>query len=235
MSKAVCLLSGGLDSTTCLALAIKENDEVFALSFNYGQRHEKELISAESVCFYYGVPQQVVDIPKELFSGAISALIPFSPVSMPHLSYKEIAEGQGPSPTVVPFRNAIFLSFAAALAVTNGAHKVYGGMHAEDARGWAYPDCTPSFLGAFAAAVNIGTYREVDLVIPFQWKMKKDIVELGKELGVPFGLTWSCYEGREKHCGKCPTCVERLEAFSASHCKDPVEYEIELKGASHDA
>lgn len=225
MIDAVVLLSGGLDSTTLLAEVVHNHDRdplsILALSFRYGQKHSIEVQKAAAIATHYRCAHTVIDLPK--IFGDESSVLADGPDN-PHLTYKEIAEGAGPSPTVVPFRNANLISQATAIAVTVGASEVYAGMHAEDARGWAYPDCTPEFLGAMANAVYIGTYNKVRLVTPFQWIMKKDIVARGLALGVPFALTLSCYEGTEPACGKCPTCVERLAAFAACGAVDPLKY-----------
>ena len=118
------------------------------------------------------------------------------------------------------------LAAAAALALVEKADYIYYGAHAEDARGFAYPDCTPEFNGAMANAIYVGTYHKVRLITPLQWSSKKEVVELAQRLESPIHLTYSCYAGREKHCGKCPTCVSRVEAFKLAGLKDPVEYEI---------
>jgi 7-cyano-7-deazaguanine synthase len=143
---------------------------------------------------------------------------------MPHLTYKEIAEGEGVSPTYVPFRNGNLLSTAASLALVEGAGAIYFGAHAEDARGWAYPDCTPEFIGSMASAIYIGSYHRVRLVTPVEWMMKHDIVAVATQIGAPLHLTLSCYEGLRPACGKCPTCVERLAAFETNGLTDPIEY-----------
>jgi 7-cyano-7-deazaguanine synthase len=127
----------------------------------------------------------------------------------------------------VPYRNGTFLSHAASLALEIEADMIYAGMHAEDAHNWAYPDCTPEFIGAMQNAIYIGTYYKVRLVAPFTYKSKADIVELGIKLGAPLHLTWSCYEGGAVACGICPTCIGRLEAFRSLGQTDPIEYEFD--------
>jgi 7-cyano-7-deazaguanine synthase len=150
--------------------------------------------------------------------------------SMPHDTYEALQAHEGPSPTYVPYRNGTFLSLAASLALDPRmkCDTIYAGMHAEDAHNWAYPDCTPEFIGAMQNAIYVGTYREVRLVVPFTYKSKADIVALGVRLGVPFELTHSCYEGKRPACGQCPTCVGRLEAFLTNGMKDPLEYEFDV-------
>lgn len=225
--KAVALLSGGLDSTASMLQAIYDGyEEIIAVTCTYGSKHNKrELKSAARVARHFAMAHDIIDLPG-IFQGANSALM--GEVDMPHMTYNEIAEAQGPSPTVVPFRNANLISIATTIAVTAGAEAVYVGMHAEDARNWAYPDCTPEFLGAMANAVHVGTYHKVRLVFPFIHMMKTDIVTRAALLNVPAGWTYSCYEGRENHCGECPTCVERIWAFNEAGYRDPAQYEIVL-------
>lgn len=226
MSKAVVLLSGGLDSATLLALAMQENSEVLALSCSYGQKHSIELDCAHDIAWEYNVHWRLVELPR-VFGGAGSTLID-PDLSQPHLTYTEIHKSQGPSPTVVPFRNANLISVATAVAVTEKAQYVYIATHSEDAHNWAYPDCTPEFLGAMANAIYVGTYGEVRLSFPFAWMMKKDIVALGAKLEVPYSLTHSCYDGTVPACGLCPTCVERVGAFKVNNLIDPLSYDIEI-------
>ena len=241
----VALLSGGMDSTVAMAQAIQQQDPevVIACSFPYGSKHNAaETAAAANLVDWYqretaiDIRHQIVQMPN-VFAGGQSALM--GDVAMPHLTYKEIAEGDGPSPTVVPFRNANLISLATSIAVVNDLKEkdpvtVVCGMHAEDARNWAYPDCTPEFLGAMANAVYIGTYNRVRLQFPLIWMMKSDIVRVGLEFGVPFHLTWSCYEPVSvgttvMPCGKCPTCVERIQAFKVNGEEDQVEYAIPIE------
>ncbi len=224
--KAVALLSGGLDSATSMFQAINDGyDEIFTVTAQYGSKHNpRELQAASKLSTFYAQEHIIVNLP-DIFQGADSALM--GEVEMPKMTYAEIAEDEGPSPTVVPFRNANLISVATTIAVTKDAEAVYVGMHAEDARNWAYPDCTPEFLGAMANAVYIGTYGEVRLVFPLIHMMKTNVVTRAALLRVPAGWTYSCYEGREKHCGECPTCVERLYAFNKAGYIDSALYEIE--------
>lgn len=219
MTKAFVLLSGGLDSTVALALAMKENyDEVEAVSVDYGQRHIKELDCAREICGFYNIGQRICwleDMPKSMLTDPSRAI--------PNASYGDLPVGV--SPTYVPFRNGQLLSKVAALASTyDGSSIIYAGMHAEDAENDAYPDCTMHFLGAMAAAIYIGTYHKTRLNTPLVSMYKKDIVAMGINLGAPLHLTWSCYAGGEKHCGVCPTCRARWSAFYDSSVGDPTEY-----------
>lgn len=226
-STALVLLSGGLDSTVALAWALERYGRdlvpnVSTISFRYGQRHTKELESAEKIARFYHVSNHVVDLPPDIFHGSGSSLMGESDV--PDATYGDMGH-EGPSSTYVPYRNGVFLSIAAARAQALGISTIVGGYHANDALHWAYPDCTNEFLGPMAASVFVGTYGKVRLQTPFVYHMKRDIVDLGFRLKAPFKLTWSCYNGGELACGKCPTCVERLEAFSAGGHWDPVEYQ----------
>lgn len=224
---AIVLLSGGLDSTTVLAYASRHQDEILALSFRYGQRHTEEIDAAHAVAEHFGVSHKVLDI--NLAQG--TSVLMHHEAEMPHMTYEEIEQSEGVSPTYVPYRNGTFLSHAASVAVASGFGTIYAGVHAEDARGWAYPDCTPEFIGAMQNAIYVGTYHKVRLVAPFQYKMKHEIVKIGLDLGAPYHLTLSCYEGTTPACGRCPTCVSRLEAFKANGIRDPLEYEFDQYGS----
>jgi 7-cyano-7-deazaguanine synthase len=143
---------------------------------------------------------------------------------MPHQTYQEINESVGPSPTVVPFRNANIISVCTSVAAAQGYDEVYIATHATDSHNWAYPDCSPEFMGAMANAIWVGTYGKVRLKTPFTWLTKDDIIERAYELCVPVQLTRSCYEATEAACGVCPTCVERIAAFQNQGWIDPVDY-----------
>lgn len=238
LEKSLVLFSGGLDSTTALALAISDNPEgqIHTLSVYYGSKHNaREIKAANNVVAWYAdlgvnIRHNTINL-IQIFKGAESALMPESDVEMPHLTYQQILEGEGPSPTVVPYRNGIMLSIATARAIILGCSRVYAGMHATDANNSAYPDCTWPFLKAQGEAIRIGSYGAIELVTPFidsaeSMMTKEEVCAQGIGHNAPLHLTWSCYEGREKHCGICPTCIERIEAFKASLVIDPVEYEI---------
>lgn len=225
--RAVVLLSGGLDSTTCLAIAKKHHEEVIAISFLYGQKHRTEIAAAEAVARYYEAAHATVQLSEVVFHSDESSLT--GDAEMPQITYKEIEEGEGVSPTYVPFRNANLLSMATAYAMTHKCGWLYAGMHAEDARGWAYPDCTPEFIGAMANAIYVGTYFKVRLVAPLQNMMKHEIVSLATDLEAPLWMTHSCYEGKRPACGMCPTCTERIGAFLLAGQVDPIEYEVDWR------
>lgn len=213
---ALVLHSGGMDSTTCLAIARDTYDEVTTLGVDYGQRHIKELDQARKIQKQYAVEHiyiKLPDIPKSMLTD--------TNIKVPDISYDEI---EGISPTYVPFRNGQLLSAAAGIAQANDIDAIFFGAHSEDAANWAYPDCTPEFIGAMANAIYIGTYQKTRLVTPLMWLDKADIVKLGTQYGVPWNLTWSCYRGEEHHCGVCPTCRSRKEAFLAAGVIDPTTY-----------
>lgn len=222
MNRALVVLSGGLDSCVVLSLAMKQNDSTQAVSFYYGQRHRRELDAASAIADFHGIVHRV----EQVTLGRQGVLMHHSD-EMPHSTYEELQAAEGPSPTYVPFRNGTFLSLATSIALEHECDTVYAGMHSEDAHNFAYPDCTPEFIGAMQNAIYVGTYHKVRLVCPFTYKSKADIVQLGIELGAPLHLSYSCYEGKETACGQCPTCVGRLEAFKANGVVDPISYEFD--------
>jgi 7-cyano-7-deazaguanine synthase len=230
-----------LDSTTLITQAIEDGcQDILLLSILYGSLHNTaESQAAERVFEWLKTnyddiqfDRLVVSMPPTIFTGVASALM--GEIEMPKLTYKEITEGQGPSPTVVPFRNANLLSIATSIADSRNYNYVYIGAHGEDAHNWAYPDCTPEFLGAMANAIYIGTYDRVRLRFPFIWMVKAEIVAVADALGAPLHLTWSCYnpqtvdDGEFIHCGECPTCIERAHAFAQAGFYDPTAYVVGL-------
>lgn len=230
MSKAVVLLSGGMDSTACAAYLVKEfgKENVVALSIGYGQKHAIEREHAVKVAETLGIEFRSVEFQPHIFAGGDSALLQADGVDVPELTYEEIQTRQGVSPTYVPFRNGNLLSAATALALTLGADYVCYGAHAEDAANHAYPDCTPEFIGAMSNAIHQGTYFKVRLLTPLINMSKSDVVGFGKKHDAPLELTLSCYKGHEPSCGVCPTCVSRIEAFKQQGIIDPIPYEIEI-------
>lgn len=221
--KALVLVSGGMDSAVTLADAIDKGRKVSAVSFNYGQRHSKELETAKLLIAYYrslnpdAVDQHyVLDLTgaAEAFKG--SALTGGPEVPDGHYEHESMKQ------TVVPNRNMIMLSLAAGLAIANDIEEIRYGAHAGDHA--IYPDCRPEFYSVVELAVNEGNYNQLHLEAPFIRVSKADIVRRGLELNVPFNLTWSCYKGADLHCGTCGTCTERREAFELADSTDPVEY-----------
>lgn len=222
--KAVVLLSGGIDSTTCLALAVETYgaENVLALSLYYGQKHQRELDAADDVAAYYGVMHVTRDLSK-VFKFSDCTLLE-GRRAIKHQSYAEqlaALGGEGTVDTYVPFRNGLFLAYAAAIAVSLHAEIVYYGAHADDAAGRAYPDCTPEFADAMGQAIFEGSGRKCSLRAPLLGMNKAQVVKMGLQLHAPYHLTWSCYEGGEHPCGKCGTCIDRAKAFEANGVSDP--------------
>lgn len=223
---AVVLLSGGLDSSTALAIAIERGFTPHAISFRYGQRHSRELEAARAIAHHYNVTDhRVVDIDLRAFGG--SALTS-DDIAVPHgRSLDEM--GHGVPVTYVPGRNLIFLSFATAFAEVIEANDTFLGINIYDYSG--YPDCRPEFLEAFQTTANLATKagtadgRTLRYHAPLIQMTKADIVREGTRLGVPWELTWSCYEGGEKACGQCDSCLLRLKGFAEAGLSDPLLYE----------
>lgn len=223
--KALVLTSGGVDSTTALGLAIDKygKDKVISLSVSYGQKHDKEIKAAEDVAEYYGVRHLHMDL-SEIFRYSDSSLLKQSDREVPEESYSEqIKEtgGKKPVSTYVPFRNGLFLSTAASIALSLDCGVIYYGIHADDAAGSAYPDCSEAFNNAMNTAIWEGSGQQLRIAAPFVKMNKAEVVKTGLELKVPYELTWSCYEGVDKPCGKCATCIDRAKAFAANGVEDP--------------
>ena len=224
--KILVLSSVGVDSTTCLAMAVKEvgAENVLALSVYYGQKHDKEIQAAKKVAEYYGVRRMELDL-SVIFAGSNCSLLKQSTEDIPLESYAQQIEethGEKPVSTYVPFRNGLFLSSAASIALSHGCSKIMYGAHADDAAGAAYPDCSVDFVGAMNQAIYLGSGNQLTIEAPFVSLTKADVVKKGLELGVPYALTWSCYEGGEKPCGKCGTCIDRQRAFELNGTVDPL-------------
>lgn len=215
--KVVVIYSGGMDSYTVLHKAVQAGKDVHALTFNYGQRHIKEVDIAAEVCKGLNIPHKVVDI------SAINALIGGSAltddIEVPEGHYEE----ENMKSTVVPNRNMILLSLAIGYAVSLGADEVYYGAHSGDHA--IYPDCRPIFVAKMNEVAAIANYEDVRIVTPYLHQSKIEILADGLAMGLDYGETWTCYNGREKACGKCGSCVERLEAFQLNNTDDPLEYE----------
>ena len=226
--KKVILLSGGIDSTTCLTIAVKHYgaDNVIALTFLYGQKHENEIENARKVAEHFSVKLVEARIDSQIFQNSNSTLLQGNG-EIAHKSYHEIIEenGEGTVDTYVPFRNGLMLSQAAALAYSVGADEVWYGAHADDAAGSAYPDCTLAFYTAMNKAIFSGTGHKVNLLAPLLPLNKAQVVAAGLKINAPYELTRSCYEGHEYACGKCATCIDRLNAFGQNLVDDPIKYE----------
>jgi 7-cyano-7-deazaguanine synthase len=223
MRKAVVLLSGGIDSATTLAIAMAEGFETYALTFDYGQRHKREIEAAKKIASGMGVKEhKILSLDMDKIGG--SALTDTS-IGVP--SDRDIGGSDIPV-TYVPARNLILLGFAVAWAEVLGADVVFIGANAIDYSG--YPDCREEFFEAFRTAVKLGTRKGVEgwgieIRHPLLQFSKADIIKKGLELNVPFEITWSCYQGGEKACGKCDSCRLRLKGFQEAGAKDPIEYE----------
>ncbi len=222
--KALVLFSGGLDSSTCLALAIEKygKENVLALSISYGQKHSKEINAARAVAEYYGTELISLDLAP-IFEGSDCALLEGSDQAIPKGDYaNQLVSSDGkPVSTYVPFRNGLFLSCAASVALSRGCGVIYYGVHSDDAAGSAYPDCSSDFNNHMSKAISIGSAQQLKVVAPFVDRTKAEVVAQGLRLGVPYELTWSCYEGNDKPCGCCGTCIDRAKAFAANGVKDP--------------
>lgn len=222
--KALVLFSGGVDSTTCLGIAVDKfgADEVLALSIYYGQKHDKEIEAARKIAEYYGVAWKQLDLAL-IFADSDCSLLAQSDKEIPKESYAEqLAETDGsPVSTYVPFRNGLFLSSAASIGLSNGCEVIYYGAHSDDAAGNAYPDCSQEFNDSMNKAIYLGSGNAIRIEAPFVGLTKAQVIAKGLELNVPYHLTWSCYEGGETPCGKCGTCIDRAKAFEENGVTDP--------------
>lgn len=219
--RCVVLLSGGIDSAVLLYSLVSEY-ECYPLTIDYGQRHSKEIVAARNIC--EARDHNLLLRHKCLNLQILQALLPSVLTGVgdvPEGFYTE----ESMKSTVVPGRNLIFLAIAAGYAEGIGAYGVAYAAHSEDH--YLYPDCRPEFVRATSEAIHRSTDYEVSLLAPFVNMSKADIVKLGAKFTVPYKMTWSCYKGSEKHCGKCGTCVERREAFIKADITDPTEYENE--------
>ncbi len=222
--KALVLFSGGVDSTTCLGLAIDKygKENVIALSISYGQKHSKEVEVSRKIAAYYQVEYIYLDLAK-IFEYSECCLLDHSKQEIPKGDYaKQLNSANGnPVSTYVPFRNGLFLSSAASIALSKGCSIIYYGAHSDDAAGNAYPDCSSSFNHAMNEAIYEGSGKQLHIEAPFVSWTKADVVKKGMELKVPYELTWSCYVGGEKPCGTCGTCIDRAKAFEKNGISDP--------------
>ena len=221
--KAVCIISGGIDSTTLLYDIIKKGYDVYALSYNYNQKHKKELEYAAKTCLKLGVSHKIIDL-RVLGEVAPSALTR-ADIKVPEGHY----EAENMKATVVPNRNMCMLSIATAYAIGIKAKKLFYGAHAGDHN--IYPDCRQVFVDAMKKAIELCDWHHVSLEAPYAKITKADIIRKGLKLDVDYSLTYSCYVGKEKSCGKCGTCVERTEAFLANNTQDPLYSNGEWKEA----
>ena len=217
MKKALVVFSGGMDSTVALYDAIEKYEDVETITFNYGSKHnDAEYAYALKTCGKLGVKNTRIDL--DFINQYFQSDLLKSGGDIPEGHYEE----ETMKATVVPFRNGIMLSIAAGLAESGEAQTLVLGNHYGDHA--IYPDCRAEFIDPMARAIKAGTYAEVELHSPFCKMTKTDIAKRGAELNVDFSLTWSCYKGGEKQCGRCSTCFERREAFYDSGIPDPTDY-----------
>lgn len=217
MGKIVVVYSGGMDSFTVLHKAIKQGNEVYALSFNYGQKHSKELDCAKLVTTSLSLPHKILDI-KNIGSLFSSSSLISEQIDVPEGHY----EAENMKSTVVPNRNMILLSLAIGYAVNAGASEVWYGAHSGDHV--IYPDCRPEFVDIMDKASRIANFDPVKVFAPYLNSDKIGILKDGIQMGLDYSDTWTCYKGQEKACGKCGACGERLEAFNENNISDPLSY-----------
>jgi len=206
-----------MDSTTLVYYMKNLGREVYPISFNYGQKHKNEVSVALATCAKLDLPLEIVML------DALGQLVPSAltrhSIEIPEGHY----EAESMKLTVVPNRNMVFLALATSYAIGIGAEEVAYAAHSGDHA--IYADCRPPFIRAMREAISLCDDSSPSLITPFELLSKADILVIGQRLGVDYSLTWSCYKGGTKACGKCGTCVERLEAFSKVREKDPIEYE----------
>ena len=238
MNKVVVVYSGGLDSTVLLTKCKQEYDEVIALNFDYGSKHNfAERVAARKIANQLEVIYYEYDIPTICRGGE-----PHKFVHTVDFLRSDLLESGGEIPTeeynaenmkstVVPFRNGIMLSLAAGFAESRGFDRIAIANHAGDHA--IYADCRPGFIKSCRETIKRGTDKRIVLHAPFQYLTKAEIVKLGSEIGAPMELTWSCYKGEEYHCGLCGTCRERMDAFKLAGVSDPTEYILTSSNGEH--
>ncbi|GLO64568.1 MULTISPECIES: 7-cyano-7-deazaguanine synthase QueC [Oceanobacillus] len=216
--KAIVILSGGLDSTTCMGVAKEAGYDIYPITFHYGQRHDREIENAKKVASYFDAAEHKVfslEFLKEIGGSSLTDQL---------MEVNQEGVGEDVPNTYVPGRNTIFLSIAASYAEAIGAEKIYVGVSAVDFSG--YPDCRPEFIEAMQQTIFQGTNAEPTITIeaPLIDLSKGDTVKLGMELNVPYHLTTSCYLGGEEACGECDSCRLRLQGFEEAGATDPIKY-----------
>jgi len=225
MKKAVCLISGGLDSSVTAYTAKNEGYELYAITFNYKQKHRREIESAKKIAESVGVKKHIIfDIDLSVFGG--SSLVDEKMEIQKNSKLEDI--GKKIPLTYVPARNTVFLSIGLAYAEVAYAEAIFIGVTATDYSG--YPDCRPEYIEAFQRLANLATKKgiegeKIEIKAPLLFMNKSEIIRRGAKLGVPFEKTWSCYQGGEKACGRCDSCLLRLKGFRDAGLKDPLEYE----------
>ena len=214
--KAVLILSGGMDSTVAAYHLLNMGVEVICLSFDYGQKHVKELEAASRTCQELGLPHLVVPLAAQLKTLLGGSSLTDDSIDIPEGHYAD----DNMKSTVVPNRNMIMLALAAGYAISNGADTIAYGAHAGDHA--IYPDCRPEFAAAMERALLLCDYTPLKLIAPFMDMHKGQICAYGDSLGANFANTWTCYKGGEEPCGVCGSCVERAEAFEYANIPDPL-------------
>jgi len=215
--KAIIIFSGGMDSTTLLYYLLNKGYELEAISYDYGQKHKKELDCAKQICKDLNIKHDIIDI--SFIGKHINSSLTQDDQEIPEGHY----ESKNMESTVVHHRNLMMMTIANAIGLSRGITDIAYAAHAGDHI--IYPDCTPSFASSAEITLNISSGKQVKIIRPFIDIDKTDILRIGLNLKVPYEKTWSCYKGNKLSCGKCGTCVERLEAFEKCNTKDPIEYE----------
>ena len=225
--KAIVLSSGGIDSTTAISLALARYGQanVETLSIIYGQRHSREIDAAGEIANYFGIKHHVIDITNiGIYQGSECSLILDSGRDIPTTSYSAQRTENEIISTYVPFRNGMMISIAAAFAMSRFPHSsisIYLATHSDDEVISAYADCSQEFIYSMASAILSGTYGRVNIVAPFSYMNKAEIIHEGLILNTPYHLTWSCYNGGNEPCGACGTCIDRAKAFEQNGVADP--------------
>jgi len=217
MAKIVVIYSGGMDSFTVLNKAVTDNHNVYALSFDYGQKHNKELIYATQACQDLNIAHKILEI-QSIASLFTSSSLTSHKINLPDGHY----DSSNMVSTVVPNRNMILISLAIAYAVNIGAEGVWYGAHAGDHL--IYPDCRPAFVDIMDKASKIANFEPVYVHAPYLKTDKIGILKAGLAMQLDYSKTWTCYKGLEKACGTCGSCLERLEAFNKNNLVDPMQY-----------
>lgn len=213
MNAALVVYSGGLDSYTLLHKALKTFESVHAVTFNYGQKHKKEIDFAASNCASLGVPHKIINLDLDNILSD-SALVGDS--AIPEGNYNKDLMKM----TVVPNRNMIMISIAASLAIKEKISYLWYAAHSGDHE--IYPDCRPDFINKLKEVLKVCDYHEIQFEAPFQHLSKANIIAEGQKMNLNYALSWTCYEGKEKPCLKCSACLERLAAFKKNGLQDPL-------------
>lgn len=228
MKKVLVMLSGGIDSTLCLSLAISKykKENVYGLCFDYGQKNIKELEACKNIANHYNINYEIMDI-SNLFNYKSCTLLRKSKIKIPKKTYEEQVNETGGTTTNVPYRNGIMLSICCGYAIANNIDIIYYGIHKEEGvAALLYPDCSEEFNDSMNRAIYIGSGKKVKIVAPLVEMYKTEIVKLGLSKKIPFEKTWTCYEEGSIACGKCCACIDRRKAFDMNNIQDPSKYEV---------